>query len=86
MTEREYVEQIRGVAQGYLAVIGNPRRTGPDMLRIIDWRTIKQNLSPHTAIAMCDAWLENHDAEAALADFNANGGISLDELKKVLEK
>lgn len=60
MNEREYVETIRKAAEEYLEEIHGP---GPeDAKPIRRWYIMKQDLSPHTAIALCDAWLTMQEA------------------------
>ena len=63
MTEREYVEAIRAVAERYLEVIRQPSAHEKDgWSRIKRWEAIKEKLSAHTAIDICTAWLDAQDA------------------------
>jgi hypothetical protein len=64
MTEREYVEHIRKAADFYLReIIGGSSGVNTPGDRV--WENAKLMLSPHTAIALCDAWLEKHGGEEA---------------------
>ena len=53
MTEREYVETIRKAASDYIEQLRNPT----SVKAIEHWAHIKNGLSSHTVIALCDAWL-----------------------------
>ena len=64
MTEAEYVQTIRDAAAGYIEVIRDPSAQESGQ-RIRRWWAITEKLSPHTVIALCDAWLEKQGAEAA---------------------
>lgn len=57
MTEREYVETIRKAAHGYLANID----AGDRKITAELWDAMKSHLSPHTAIELCEAWMEKQD-------------------------
>lgn len=66
MTEAEYVQAIRNVAEGYLEVIREPLAfvdADEGLRRIRHWTAIKEKLSPHTAIQLCDLWLEKNGGE-----------------------
>lgn len=66
MTEAEYVLTIRNVAEGYLEVIREPSAfedADEGLRRIRHWTSIKEMLSPHTAIRLCDMWLERNGGE-----------------------
>jgi hypothetical protein len=58
MTEREYVEKIKDVASNYQAVIAKQTWHEGDTAAIQHWQSMKEKLSPRTAIEMCNAWLE----------------------------
>jgi hypothetical protein len=63
MTEAEYVQAIRDAAQRYTDVIrdGVANRDGKKHL---DRRqAIKDKFSPHTAIQLCDLWLEKNGGD-----------------------
>lgn len=64
MTEAEYVQTIRDVAERYLEVIHEPGAfmNGEGVRRIRHWTAIKEKLSAHTAIKLCDLWLESDEA------------------------
>lgn len=69
MTEAEYVEHIRKTAEAYVAVLRNPAferlRDPTDEWPIRNWQQVKEKLSPHTAIAMAEAWLAQEAREAS---------------------
>jgi hypothetical protein len=73
MTEREYVEHIRKIAQSYSdaldEILASPGQRHASFER---WKTVKEQLSPHTAIALCDAWLAGEGQGAT----KASEGIS----------
>jgi hypothetical protein len=59
MSEREYVEHIRRVAEEYLHVIKQEGRY--DMLhskQAKSWQNCTQHLPARLTIAMCNAWLD----------------------------
>jgi uncharacterized membrane protein YcgQ (UPF0703/DUF1980 family) len=56
MTELEYVQSLRMAARDYLSHIRLP---DDGMKMACDrWWTVKGNLSAHTFVDLCDAWLE----------------------------
>lgn len=64
MTEAQYIQTIRDVAEGYLEVIREPGdfMDGEGICRIRHWHAITAKLSAHTAIKLCDLWLEKNGA------------------------
>jgi hypothetical protein len=68
MTEAEYIRTIRDVAERYLEVIRDPGdfMNGEGIRRIRHWTSIKEKLSAHTAIKLCDLWLEGNGGDASL--------------------
>jgi hypothetical protein len=66
MTEAEYVRAIREAAARYIDVIRDPRghlRDGCERIR--RWEIIREKLSAHTTIRLCNAWLERDRANAS---------------------
>jgi hypothetical protein len=65
LTEVEYVQAIRDAALAYLEVIRNPTAYLDDgAKRMRRWWTIREKLSAHTAVRLCDAWLAQSHIEA----------------------
>lgn len=61
MTEREYVEKIKLVAESYIAVIRGLDAENDDHFRAVNgWDNIRSKLSPWIVSRMCDAWLEKN--------------------------
>jgi hypothetical protein len=54
MTQREYVETLRTAAEEWITVLEGPEG---DLDVYDNWNFVKRNLSPKTALALCDAWL-----------------------------
>jgi hypothetical protein len=70
MTEVEYVEHIRKIAQAYMDSFSPTPLHRSDRER---WQTVKQYLSPETAIALCDAWLAGEGTGAPKASDGTDG-------------
>jgi hypothetical protein len=65
MTEDEYIQSIRDTAQRYIEVIRDPSAHPEDGYRRMQhWEAVKQKLSAHTLIKLCDLWADRrtHDA------------------------
>lgn len=64
MTEAQYIQTIRDVAERYLEVIREPGdfMSGEGISRIRHWHAITEKLSALTAIKLCDLWLEKNGA------------------------
>jgi hypothetical protein len=58
MTEREYIETIRRAASDYIDVIRAPESHADGWNKVLYWGTIKEKLSAHLTIRMCDVLLE----------------------------
>ena len=64
MTETEYVKAIRDSASAYVSVVRDPEARDTDGKEIIRrWWTMKENLSAHQVIKLCDLWLEKASEE-----------------------
>ena len=66
MTEAEYIHVLREAAARYLEVVRDPcghQQDGRE--RIQRWEVIREKLSAHTTIRLCDAWLESDRANAS---------------------
>lgn len=60
MTEIEYIQAIRDAAERYIEVIREPATHGKDAKRRLHrWQMIKENLSAHSMVRLCDLWLGN---------------------------
>lgn len=58
MTEAEYVKTLRNEASHYIDVLRAPTRDqNPLHTR---WVVLRDKISPHTVIALCDAWLDKN--------------------------
>lgn len=66
MTEADYVLTIRDAAQRYVDVIRDPERVDAGQAHLLHWMAIKEKLSPFTAIALCDAWLQMVEKDDAV--------------------
>jgi hypothetical protein len=61
MSEEEYVHTAKRAAQDYISQIRMPDEMfGPTLDR---WEQIKLQLSPHTFVRMCHAFLEKEAAK-----------------------
>lgn len=74
MSEEEYVHTIKVAARDYLDVLsgGHPDEVGA-LHAAKHWQSTKENLSPLTVIAMCDAWLQ------ANVEDPVDDGVEIDE-------
>jgi len=67
MTGDEYIQSIRDTAQRYIEVIRDPAAHPEDGYRRMQhWEAVKQKLSAHTMIALCDLWLDRRTHDAVL--------------------
>ena len=64
MTEPEYIQAIRDAATAYLEVIRDPTAFQDAGARIRRWQAIREKLSAHATLKLCDAWLAQRRAEA----------------------
>jgi hypothetical protein len=75
MTEAEYIQTIRDVANRYLEVIREPGdfMNGEGIRRIRHWHAITAKLSAHTAIKLCDLWLEKNGGARPSSQIETRG-------------
>jgi hypothetical protein len=57
MTEKEYVTELRDLAERYLEFIRKPDLGNAKSAA--HWQVVKEKLSAHTMIRLCDHWLNN---------------------------
>jgi hypothetical protein len=62
MTERQYVETIRKVAGEYVKLLDEKTAHDAREGAYWEWHDLKHEISPKTAIALCDAWLTMQEA------------------------
>lgn len=69
MTEKEYIEAIKKVAEDYRKEIANCMPPSPFSDTYWQaqrrWFQMASHLSVSTAIALCEAWLEKHTENGA---------------------
>lgn len=64
MTELAYIQAIRDAATAYREVIRDPTAFQNAGAQIRRWQSIREKLSAHTTLKLCDAWLAQSRAEA----------------------
>jgi hypothetical protein len=66
LTEVEYAQATHDAEVAYLEVICDPREHLDDgAKRMRRWWTIREKLSAHTVVRLCDAWLAQSHTEAS---------------------
>lgn len=63
MTEAEYVERLKISAQSYLDFILGKISGDAARDAVFRWDHMKTNLSAHTIIEMCDAWIDQNEVK-----------------------